>query len=361
MKKYSLIFLITIIFISLPVAAQDNGIMEYLNNFSIKVYADGYYSWDNDKDVNPRQFSAISPYRDEFKINVAQASMIYNSDLVRGIVTLHYGDIPALSWPANQQNLQEASVGFSPVKNLWFDFGYQLTHIGAESLLPKNNIFSSLALGTYYEPFFQSGLKVSYEFDPKFSASFHLLNGYNVFEDNNKNKSFGFQFAFAPTTCLKLTYNNIIGNEIPSGADGKTRFYNNLVINYSPNEKLDFLGGFDFGYQEKSKISAPEDGASMFSGLLGIRYKINKKFSIGGRFEIISDPEGFLTGIITDSDGKQTGLKIYGGTVGLEYKPVDNAYLRFETRILNADSKQKIFHNGNHTRGEAMLTMGFEY
>ncbi len=361
MKKNILLVLISLFLFPLFLKAQDNGLADYFKNFSIKVYADGYYAWDNDKNSTPRQFSAISPYRDEFKINIAQASMKYNSDMVRGIVTLQFGDIPTLNWPSNQQYIQEANVGFSPVKNLWFDFGYQLTHIGAESLLPKSNIFSSLALGTYYEPFYQSGLKVSYEFDPKFSASFHLLNGYNVFQDNNKNKSFGFQFAYVPTECLKLTYNNITGNEMPTGTDGKTRIYNNLVINYTPNEKFDVLGGFDFGYQEKSKITNADEGASMFSGLAAIRYKINKKFSVSGRFEIISDPEGFLTGVITDSDGKQTGLKIYGATLGVEYKPVDAAYLRFETRILNADAKQKIFYNGNHTRGEAILTMGFEY
>ena len=65
------------------------------SKFSISGYVDTYYSYDNDKDGNTlRQLSAIAPNRDEFRLNLAQVSLKYNDEKVRGAITVHYGDIP---------------------------------------------------------------------------------------------------------------------------------------------------------------------------------------------------------------------------------------------------------------------------
>ncbi len=101
------------------------------------------------------------------------------------------------------------------------------------------------ALATFYEPIYQSGVKVSYDFSDKVYGSLYLLNGYNVLADNNLNKSFGLQLGVKPVSNLEIIFNNITGNEQPQGSPGKTRFYNNLVVKYSPIKKLDFLLGAD--------------------------------------------------------------------------------------------------------------------
>ncbi len=330
--------------------------------FSYGGYIDTYYSYDNDKSGNSlRQFSSISPYRDEFRLNIAQISGNYSNENIRASLILQYGDIPKANWPADMQFIQQANLGFSPAKNLWIDAGYFLTHIGAEGLLPKDNFLTSHSLVTYFEPFYQSGLKVSYDFSSKFSACVHLLNGYNVLADNNKNKSAGLTLDLRPNNKLEFVYNNLIGNEQPAGLDAKVRVYNNLVIKYTLSKKLNFLAGIDFATQEKSKISDSLSSASVFSAMAEIKYLLSKKYALALRGEYYNDADGVLSGTFTDSDGNLTGLKAYGLTLGIEFDPRDNMYVRAETRYLNADSKQKIFYNSSTSRVEATLNMGIAF
>lgn len=351
----------TILILILLIASQYVKSQDF-SKFTISGYADTYYAWDDDKNGNPiRQFSSTVPYREEFRLNIAQVSLKYNDAKVHGAITLHYGDIPSLNWPSNQQFVQEAYAGFSPSKGLWIDAGYFLTHIGAEGLLPKGNFFNTLALPTYYEPFYQSGVRVSYEFSPKVYGSLHLLNGYNVFADYNKNKSFGVTLGVKPVKNLELIYNNLIGNEISSGSEGKTRMYNNLVIKFSPSSKVDFLLGADLAFQERSSLTDSTASAIMYSGLAAIKYKITKKFSASLRGELYNDKNGFLSGAFTDNTGKQTGLIAYGVTLGFEVRPVEKAYFRVESRYLSADKEQKIFNDDKNSRIEANTSIGIEF
>jgi hypothetical protein len=354
MKKTALLILIFISQLSLK--SQD------FTKFSLSGYVDTYYSYDDDKNGNPvRQFTAIAPYREEFRLNIAQVSLKYNDAKVHGAITLQYGDIPAVNWPANQQFIQEAYAGFSPAKRFWIDAGYFLTHIGAEGLLPKGNFLTSLALATYYEPFYQSGIKVSYEFSPKVYACIHLLNGYNVFTDNNKNKSIGLTLGYKPKDNIEVIYNNLIGNEIPSGIAGKTRIYNNLVVKLSPAKKVDILLGGDVAMQENSGLTDSSSSAVMYSGLAAIRFKPSSKFSVSVRGEIFNDKDGFLSGTFTDNAGKQTGLIAYGITLGFELRPVENGYFRIESRYLTADKDQKIFFENKNSRIESNASIGVEF
>ncbi len=350
------ILILMLLCVSQLIKAQD------FTKFSLSGYVDTYYAWDDDKNGNSvRQFSSTVPYREEFRLSIAQVSLKYNDTKVHGALTLHYGDIPTINWPANQQFVQEAYAGFSPSKDLWIDAGYFLTHIGAEGLLPKGNFFNTLALPTYYEPFYQSGVRVSYEFSPKVYGSLHLLNGYNVFADNNKNKSIGLSLGVKPAKNVELIYNNLIGNEISSGSEGKTRMYNNLVFKFSPSSKVDFLLGADLAFQERSSLTDSTLNATMYSGLAAFKYKITKKFSVSLRGEMYNDNDGFLSGAFTDNSGKQTGLIAYGTTLGFEVKPVENAYFRIESRYLSADKDQKIFNEKKNSRIEANTSIGIEF
>jgi hypothetical protein len=363
MKK---IFLLALILtISLQTKAQVKDFSEYMKNFSFSTYMDVYYAYDTDKDKSPRQFALLSPYRDEFRLNIAQVSLKYNSEIVRGIMTLHYGDIPDINWApvTKSRYIQEANIGFSPAKGLWIDAGYFITHIGAESLLPINSLLSSCAMGTYAEPIFQSGLRLSYDFSDKFYAQLHILNGYNVFEDNNKNKSFGVQFGYTPQENLKFVYNNIVGNEMPTALNNpKTRFYNQVMMTYSPSKKVDFLLSLGYGVQEKSKLKDTTATASLFSGLATIKYKIIPKVSLCLRGEFYNDPDGILSGTYLNSDSTVTGLKTFGVTVGIEYKPVEQMYIRLESRMLNTMNEvQKIFYENKRHKEEVVLNFGFEY
>lgn len=339
------------------------------SDFKISGYADTYYAYDNDKNgTSLRQFSVISPVRDQFRINLAQVTGKYAYKNLRGTVTLQFGDVPRYNWPQapNEylQYIQEANVGFRPVKNLWIDAGYFLTHVGAEGLLPVYNYLNTQALATYYEPIYQSGVRVSYDFSDKVYGSLYLLNGYNVLADNNLNKSFGMQIGIKPVSNLEIIYNNIIGNEQPQGSPGKTRFYNNLVVKYAPVKKLDFLLGADFATQQRSDLKDTANSASLLSGLLAVRYNFVPGFYVSARGEYHDDKNGILSGLFPSLNGESKGLKASGFAFALQFNPTDNSFIRTEARILKTDSELIIFTKGNtfsETRTEITLGTGIVF
>jgi hypothetical protein len=327
---------------------------------TVNGYAETYYVWDTDKDKEARQYAATSPYRDEFRLVIAQISGAYSTKRFRSAVALHFGDLPDVNWPdiGSLKFVQEANIGFSPVKGLWFDFGYFITHIGAESIFPRYNFFNTFALVTYFEPIYQSGIRISYN-TKKFYGQLHLLNGYNRLTDNNKNKSVGLQLGFKPNKYLDFTYNNIFGNEEPAENNNpKLRLQNNFVVKVFAGKYVDMLIGFDAAYQQKSQIADTSRFASMYSGLFAVRVKPHKKFSISARYEYHNDKDSFLSGTFLNSNGELTGLIAQGFTLGVEFNPVPFGFLRLEGRYLMAKNNQKIFHDNKNTRLEVVFSAG---
>jgi len=353
MKKYLTSFIV--IFIS-PLTGIGQEILELPENFRINANIDFYYAFDTDKGKKIREFSSESLIRDEFRLNLARISAAYYNDFFRGKLSLHYGDIPKYNWLTDNPNLGEANIGFSPLKNLWIDAGYFITHVGAESF-PSDNFFSSFSLVSNYQPFYQSGIIFSYDFSSEISSSLFILNGYNLIEDNNKNKSFGVSFSYFPSDNISVTYNNIFGNEIPEGSPGKFHILNNLVLNFLPCERLETLLDIDFGMQEKSKVNFPDETAYAYGIMLSGRFKLLPVLSTSLRGEFYEDADGVYSGLITND----RGLKGNGITLGFEYNPVKNSYIRLEGRYIRLNNEAKIFYNGNNDRGEVIFSMGYRY
>jgi hypothetical protein len=98
LRLICIIYFILILIIS-QTSSQTGIISGLPEGLSIGGYADFYISYDNDKSGTLRQVSAVAPYRDEFKLNLAQIYVKYTGEKVRGNVALHYGDIPIINWP----------------------------------------------------------------------------------------------------------------------------------------------------------------------------------------------------------------------------------------------------------------------
>jgi hypothetical protein len=296
---------------------------------------------------------------------VIQLTAQYSADKVRAIATLHYGDIPSSAWSPDFNMIQEANAGIRLSKKIWLDAGFFKTHIGTEALLPKDNITSSLAIITFYEPWWQSGIKLSYVPSDKLLLCFHVLNGYNTYIDNNKSKSFGITLTYTINEKGSLGYYNLLGNELPENISGKhMRFLNNIVFNYQFTPKLKANIGFDYITQQNSQILYSQKTASAYSGIITFKYQAKPLFGIYVRGETFSDENGFLTGYILDANKKITGYIVSGVTLGMEYKPKDNAFIRLEGRNLKMDDNQKIFlTDGKNTnsRLEILVNLGVSF
>lgn len=332
--------------------------------FKFGGYVDTYYAYYTDSvgKNNYQKFPAISPRSNAFGLNVLQLTGQYTSEKLRASAAIFFGDVPASAWSPVFNFIQEANIGIRLSKKIWLDAGFFKTHIGTEALLPRDNIASSLSVITVYEPWFQSGIKVTYEPSKKLSFCLHFLNGYNTFVETNSKKSVGLTILYLLGEKGSIGYYSLMGDETPDGIKtSHFRFLNNLVFNYELSKKLKISAGVDYISQAHSDISDSTKTASIYSAILTFRYQLKPKFALYARGEMYNDPSGFLSGRIVDANGKWTGYTINGVTAGAEYKPHDNSYIRLEGRQLMMDPNQTIFiTNGKRTsqRSEVMIHMG---
>ena len=332
--------------------------------FKISGYVDAYYARYSDSVGvgNFQKFAAEAPKSNQFGLNIMQLSAQYSSSMLRATATLHFGDLPSASWTPVYNMIQEANAGVKLGKSLWLDAGFFKTHIGTEALLPKDNIATSISVITLYEPWFQAGAKLTYNPNDKFLFCLHLLNGYNVFVDNNSRKSVGISAFYAFSDKVNIGYYNLIGNEMPDSIKSPhTRVLNNFVFNWQINPKLKLLAGFDYITQQHSQLADSSKTATVTSAIITLRYQLAKKLGAYGRFEYFQDPDGFLSGVIPPVIVDPSGYKLTGYTLGMEYKFTENSYLRLEGRQLDMDNTQKIFRtDGGQTnvRYEGILDFG---
>lgn len=342
---------------------KDHNLYDSTGQLIFSGYISTYYAHYNDSvgQHNYSQLPTVAPYSDRFGLNIVQFGAAYTSRLVRGTFTLQFGDIPQSAWSAKYNFIQEANVGVRIVPKLWFDIGFFRTHIGLESIQPRENVASSIATTTYFEPYFLSGAKLTYSFNKKFTLQANAFNGFNTFVETNKNKAFGLSVLITPNDRFSLTINAITCDEYPDSVQvSHQRFYTNLYA-VCKTPRWDIGAEYNFGMQEHSLLSDSSQTAYMQSALLAVKFKLKKFVAFYSRGEFFSDPNEILTGPVVNSHHDLIGLHIFGATLGMEVKPIKNSYIRLEGRTLHTNRNEDIFrvnHSLSNHREELICTMG---
>lgn len=316
------------------------------NKINIGGYVSTYYaSYSDEKETNGFvQFPTMAPRNNELGLNLAQISFSFKNSLVRSNITLHYGDIAESTWPKTFNLIQEANAGIRLLKGLWLDAGFFKSHIGLESVQPRENITSSMSVIDYYEPYYLSGAKLTYELNSKLSVQLNIFDGFNTYIENNKNKAVGFSAIYDLNKNLSFTYNFLTCDETPTAEQTKhQRYYNNLYSTYKSN-RFSLGVELNYGIQEHTQVKDSTKTATMYSGLVVAKYQLIKKLAAYGRAEYFSDPDMMLTNKLN------IGENIYGGTLGFEFKPVKNSALSIEGRGLQSDNL--IFKEKNYTTNQ---------
>ncbi len=330
---------------------------------TLSGYIDTYYAGYTDT-ANAdgfQKFPTAAPRSGQFGLNIVQVSAKYQSSRFRGVTTLFFGDTPQSSWSPYLNMIQEANIGFHIAKNIWLDAGYFRTHIGLESIQPRENMAISFASTTYFEPYFLSGAKLTWEATKKLTLQINAFNSYNSFIENNKNKAVGVSFVYAPTEKWNINFNNLTSDDSPTySALKKTRNYSDLNIIYKSHR---VTIGFEanYGIQANSKLTDSTKSATMFSSLFAAKYRLTAKYAIYARGEIFRDPNEILTGPVKNNNHKFVGIDLTGFTCGVEYKPIPNSYFRIEGRVLETGTNEKIFYYNNQStniRYEFIIGLG---
>ncbi|MFP4529281.1 MAG: porin [Candidatus Kapaibacterium sp.] len=354
MKRLSMLILSVFAISSLFTSA-----IAQMPDLKVSAYVDSYYATDNDNGrMGSRLFSYVNNTKDEFGLNIGQISVSADTEHYYGKVTFHTGDLAGSAIPGM---IQEAYAGFKFTDKFTVDAGYFLTHIGGEALLPKDNWLSSHSLVTFYEPFYHAGVRFGYQFSQNFGAQLHILNGNGIFRDNNMNKTLGWYLAYNnDNETFTLSYAGLLGNEAPgSPNNAQTHMYHNVCAGLKLSDNFETKAQFDFASLEDG--TRDDDGELTAGSFMGAslqgRYHFSKMANATLRVAYIDDSDA-----IYGEDWKHfTGL---GVTLGAEYKPVENGYIRLEGRMISLsgdDDRGKIFYDGDeltNSRMEVMLNFG---
>jgi hypothetical protein len=91
---------------------------------------------------------------------------------------------------------------------------------------------------------------------------------------------------------------------------------------------------------------------------------MNEKYSATSRLELFNDADGFISGVLQNRNGNMQGLMATAFSLGIEYAPTHESYLRAETRLTWADKDLQIFNKGgdpSNVRAEFLINMGFYF
>jgi hypothetical protein len=193
-------------------------------------------------------------------------------------------------------DLTEAYIDyiFNAGNGLKVRFGKFVTYHGAEVIEAIDNPnFSRSFLFNYAIPFTHTGLMIGYPLSNKLNLNFHIVNGWDNTEDNNKSKSFGLSLGYTPTENLSITTNLMYGPE-QTNNNSDNRFLIDIISNIKLSKNLALILNADYGNEKRID---PNGKDADWKGVAGIlKYDFNDTFGLAFRAEYFKDTDGVRTG-----------------------------------------------------------------
>lgn len=346
------------------------------NSYGKYIYE--YYNYYNNLIVDDylNSYNYTTPIEDKIRLYNASLTADYVSDDIKGKLTVGYGDLED-EIRGTPQYIREANLGFSPVKDLWLEAGIFFRPFSAEKLLPSENFLTSTSILSGIEPLRLEAAKVEYNFTDNFSAAAWVSEGYGIYEDVYKNKSFGFSLGYSPFNNLNIKFNNLTGNvywiyieQWEPYIDYRTqkvmRYFNNLTISYNYKNKLELLSEFAFIVQDDSRLFTFDKAVATYGGFISGRYNISNKFSVSARGEYFYDRHGlFSLFSLPYSEYGQffipSGIEEGAFAVGFEYRPRKQLYARLEMNYMQIYQKLGIPARDYFSKFTGIASMGIDF
>ena len=345
--------------------------VKWYDKVKLDAFVDAYYA------VNynfPRPQSGLNMFHafdqtDGFAINWAGLNLSYGPDPVGATINLRFGpgaNVANALEPTGLQNVKQALVSWKPGGargSFTFDLGKFDSPYGAEVADSQGNMnYSRSLLFTLAQPLFFTGLRADYAISDVWDIKLFLANGWNNSVSMNQGKTGGAQINFKPNDKLIVAAGYALGPQQPDSAapsafpvaacptvagglapctasaagttasDGRFRHLVDLVVDYSPTDKLRFLLNGDVGAEDLGPL-----GMVSWEGWnLGVRYAAGAGVAASIRGGMLNDPQGYAASLFTAPTTRKTTL--VDGTVTLEYAPVLNLVMKLEQRFDYVDA-----------------------
>ena len=352
MNKFSMLLALLFGCVQLIFAQTDQK-----SPFTISGYAEVYYQQDfSNPTKNDRPGFIYSHNRNnEFNLNLGFLKASYNTDMVRANLTLATGTYMNANYvaePGTLKNIYEANIGvkLSRKYDLWLDAGILPSHIGSESAVSKDCYTLTRSIAAENSPYFETGAKLTYITQSgKLLASILILNGWQHIQkiDGNSVPSFGHQLVYKPNESLIINSSSFIGSEKPDSLS-QMRYFHNLYAQFTVNNTLGIVAGFDIGFEQKAKSSDKYN--NWYSPYFIVKYKPSSRFAMAVRGEYYQDKNGVI--ISTESPD---GFEVYGYSVNADYYIMPNVVWRTELKHLRSESVLFMDKENNQNKNNASL------
>ena len=299
---------------SAPAAPAPTGLAGLLGPVTLSGFIDTYYGYNSNHPFtranNLRNFDVFT---NQFGLNMIELVADKSVDTTNRLgfhIALGFGqamDIVNSAAGPNElsfaQYLKEGYLEYmAPVgKGLQVNVGKFVTPNGAEVIETKDNWnYSRSLLFAFAIPYYHFGASAKYAFNPKFSVTGYLVNGWNDVVAVNTGKTLGVSLAWTPNSKFSVA-ENYMGGPTLSNDNTDWRHLLDTVITYNPTAKLSFMANYDYGRQSFDTVYQSANGIpfalAKWSGLAGYaKYAPNDKWAIALRGEYFDDNQGFTTG-----------------------------------------------------------------
>lgn len=307
------------------------------------AFVDGYYAWDFQQPKNlDRSFAGgalftTQPSRhNEFNVNLAFVEAKLSAPKVRGRIALQAGTSVQSNYfgePANGQVsgaslsrfIQEAVVGVKVANNLWIDGGVFFSHMGMEGWLSRDNPTYTRSLVAEYSPYYQSGVKATWQPTASLTAQLDVVNGWQNISENNTGKGAGIRVDYALHTSSVVSYYNFFSSE----AGSKLRTFNGLGAKHTVG-RISLLGEFDVGSQSNSGTG---DGGAMWYGFTAVtRARVTETVFVSARLERFDDKHQIVLGTGSLNEVANAPFRGNGASIGVDWSPESRVLWRTELR-----------------------------
>jgi hypothetical protein len=316
-------------------------------------FIDAYYSYDFNR---PPKHEGSAPFiynykrNNEFSVNIALLSANYSGDKIRAKIGLQAGTYAQYNYASElplMQHIYEANAGIKVLKNMWLDAGIFASHIGNEAAASLSNPTLTRSIMAENTPYYQTGIKLTYDAGKKWLFSALLLNGWQNIQEtpNNNNKPLCTQILYRPNATTEINYSTFVGNEKPDSTK-QWRYFNHFYITSHLSKKVYISGAFDYGLQQKYKDNMHYD--KWFGTSIILKYKFARKFSTSLRGEYYSDPNQVIV-----STNLPYGTEVLGGSLNLDFSPYPSSLIRIEGKYYNA--KNSIFLTETNTTNQTFI------
>jgi hypothetical protein len=305
------------------------------------AFADGYYAYDFNRPATlDRAFTTQAARHNEFNVNLAYVDATLAGTKVRGRFAAQFGTsvqanyapeprVGTLSGPDVSRFIQEAYVGYRVVPTVWLDGGVFFSPFGSESWISRDNWTYTRSLIAENSPYYEAGVKATWQAAPPVSVQLHLINGWQNISETNSDKAVGLRLDYAVSPRLALAYDGFLGNEAPDSLPARTRLWQEGIVTVAATDRLQLRGTFDYGTQRRA--GGGNVGNGVWRGYAVIaRYQLQSRAAVALRAEGYSDPEQIIV-----STGLPYGLRASGWSLNVDVAPQPRLLWRTEARLLS--------------------------